>query len=182
MDNGASSYRRFLNGDEKAFDEIMEELFFGLVFFVDRYVHDVHAAEDIAMDAVSDLFVHRHRYNFKVSLKTYLYMLGKSRALNYLKKRKRERTADLSEANGKEDEENDLETTVLSDERSQKINEALAHLPDEMRRAVHLVYLEGMTYADAAKVMGMKSKQIDNLLCRAKKDLRAILGEGGEYL
>ena len=49
MDNGASSYRRFLEGDESAFDEIMKELFDGLVFFIDRYVHDIHAAEDIAI-------------------------------------------------------------------------------------------------------------------------------------
>ena len=33
MDNGASSYRRFLDGDESAFNEIMEELFRSLVFF-----------------------------------------------------------------------------------------------------------------------------------------------------
>lgn len=46
MDNGASSYRRFLEGDESAFDEIMKELFDGLVFFIDRYVHDIHAVED----------------------------------------------------------------------------------------------------------------------------------------
>ena len=39
MDDGASSYRRFLNGEEDAFDEIMEQLFHGLVCFIDRYVH-----------------------------------------------------------------------------------------------------------------------------------------------
>ena len=44
MDNGACSYRRFLDGDESAFDDIMEELFRSLVFFIDRYVHDIHAA------------------------------------------------------------------------------------------------------------------------------------------
>ena len=70
MDNGASSYRRFLDGDESAFDEIMKELFDNLVFFIDRYVHDVHAAEDIAIDTFSDLVVNRRRYNFKVTLKT----------------------------------------------------------------------------------------------------------------
>lgn len=55
MDNGASSYRRFLDGDESAFNEIMEELFRSLVFFINGYVHDIHAAEDIAIDAFSDL-------------------------------------------------------------------------------------------------------------------------------
>ena len=85
MDNGASSYRRFLDGEESAFDDIMKELFRSLVFFIDRYVHDVHAAEDIAIDAFSDLVVHKHRYNFKVTLKTYLFMIGRSRALDYSK-------------------------------------------------------------------------------------------------
>ena len=88
MDNGASSYRRFLDGDESAFDDIMKELFCGLIFFIDRYVHDFHVAEDIAMDVFSDLLVHRRRYNFKVTLKTYLYMLGRSRALDYLRRHK----------------------------------------------------------------------------------------------
>ena len=88
MDNGASSYRRFLDGDESAFGDIMRELFRGLVFFIDGFVHDAHAAEDIAIDTFSDLVVHKHRYNFKVSLKTYLYMVGRSRALDYIKHRK----------------------------------------------------------------------------------------------
>lgn len=34
MDNGASSYRRFLDGDESAFNEIMESLFRSLAFFI----------------------------------------------------------------------------------------------------------------------------------------------------
>ena len=76
MDAAANSYRRFLDGDESAFEEIMQELFCGLVFFINGFVHDPHAAEDIAIDAFSDLVVHRHRYNFRVSLKTYLYMVG----------------------------------------------------------------------------------------------------------
>ena len=70
MDTGADSYRRFLDGEESAFEDIMRELFHGLVFFINGFVHDVHAAEDIAIDTFSDLVVHRHRYNFKVSLKT----------------------------------------------------------------------------------------------------------------
>ena len=100
MDNGASSYRRFLDGDENAFGELMKELFHGLVFFINGFVHDPHAAEDIAIDVFSDLVVHKHRYNFKVSLKTYLYMLGRSRALDYLRHRKVLDLVALSEAHG----------------------------------------------------------------------------------
>ena len=70
MDNGARSYRRFLDGDERAFDEILTQYFDGLTFFINRYLHDVHASEDIAIDVLLQLIIHPHRYNFKTSLKT----------------------------------------------------------------------------------------------------------------
>ena len=182
MDNGASSYRRFLDGDESAFGELMKELFRGLVFFIDGFVHDTHAAEDIAIDTFADLVVHRHRYNFKVSLKTYLYMVGRSRALDYLKHRKVIDFVELSEAQGVTDEAAALERLVLADARKRLIHGAVAKLPENMRVAVHLVYFDEMTYEEAAKVMKKSRKQVDNLLYRAKKELRAILGEDGEQL
>ena len=182
MDNGASSYRRFLNGDESAFDEIMKELFDNLVFFIDRYVHDIHAAEDIAIDAFSDLVVNKHRYNFKVTLKTYLFMLGRSRALNYIKHRKVINFVELTEADNISAEQETLEEIILADERMRVVNNALNSLPDDMRVVIHLVYFEDLTYDEAAKVMKKNRKQVDNLLYRAKKELRIILGKDGELL
>ena len=182
MDNGASSYRRFLDGDESAFDEIMKEYFDNLVFFIDRFVHDIHAAEDIAIDAFSDLVVNKHRYNFKVTLKTYLFMLGRSRALNYIKHCKVIDFVELSEADNTPSEQETLEEIVLADERKRVVNNALASLPDDMRVVIHLIYFEELTYDEAAKVMKKNRKQVDNLLYRAKKELRIILGKDGELL
>ena len=182
MDNGASSYRRFLDGDESAFDEIMKELFDNLVFFIDRYVHDIHAAEDIAIDAFSDLVVNKHRYNFKVTLKTYLFMLGRSRALNYIKHRKVIDFVELTEADKASPEQETLEEIVLADERKRVVNNALNALPDDMRVVIHLIYFEDLSYDEAAKVMKKNRKQVDNLLYRAKKELRIILGKDGELL
>lgn len=182
MDNGASSYRRFLDGDESAFDEIMKELFDNLVFFIDRFVHDIHAAEDIAIDAFSDLVVNKHRYNFKVTLKTYLFMLGRSRALNYIKHRKVIDFVELAEADKASSEQETLEELVLADERKCVVNNALNALPDDMRVVIHLIYFEDLSYDEAAKVMKKNRKQVDNLLYRAKKELRIILGKDGELL
>jgi len=181
MDNGASSYRRFLDGDESAFNDIMEQLFYGLVFFINGYVHSLHTAEDIAIDTFSDLIVHRNRYNFKVSLKTYIYMLGRNRALDYIKHSKVLNFVELSEAKNINDEKN-LEEIVLASERKRAVNEAVLKLPEDMRVVIHLIYFEEMTYAQAALVMKKKEKQIDNLLYRAKKELRIILGKDGDLL
>ena len=182
MDHGASSYRRFLDGDESAFDSIMEELFYPLVYFIDRYLQDTSAAEDIAMDVFSELIVHQHRYNFKVSLKTYLFMLGRSRALDALRHRKVLRFVELKEALGIPDDGAALEELVITDERHRLVHNALGQLPEAMREAVHLIYFEDFSYEDAARVMKKNRKQVDNLLYRAKKELRIILGKDGERI
>ena len=181
MDNGASSYRRFLDGEESAFDEIMQGLFHNLVFFIDQYVHDIPAAEDLAIDAFSDLIVHKHRYNFKVSLKTYLFMIGRSRALDYLKHKKVLEMISFSET-GEPADEKELEAEILADERKRALHGAIQKLPLEMQTVIHLVYFEELSYEEAAMVMKKKKKQIDNLLYRAKKELRLLLEAEGDAL
>ena len=95
--SGEDKYRLFLNGDEDAFEGIMREYFDGLIFFINRYVNDPHTAEDIAIDVFAYIAENRRKYNFKVSLKTYIYMIGKSRALNLIKHRKRHAAEELHE-------------------------------------------------------------------------------------
>ena len=145
-------------------------------------MRNADVAEDIAIDMFVQLLVHRHRYNFKTSLKTYLYMVGRSRALDYIKHRKTINFVELSEAQTREDDTQALEDILLADQRKRLIHTALLQLPEDMRVVIHLIYFEGMTYQEAAKVMKKKPKQVDNLLYRGKKELRIILGEDGEQL
>ncbi len=176
MDNGACSYRRYLDGDEAAFDEIMNLLFDNLVFFINRYVHDWFAAEDIAMDTFADLIVHKNRYDFRVSLKTYVFMVGRSRALNYLKRRKHRATASLEDV-AVQTADIRADEAFLQAEDKQLLDAALETLPADMRAAVHLVYFEALSYEETARVMRKNTKQIDNLLYRAKKELRVSIGK-----
>ena len=156
MDNGASSYRRFLEGDESAFDEILDLYRENLIFFINRFVRDPAAAEDLAIDAFLELLVHKNRYNFKTSLKTYLFMIGRSRALDYLRHRGKWKFEELSVVKCEEDDGSFLEEHLLAEERSRIVSAALDTLPEEMRAAVHLVYFEGLSYEDTAKVMKNK--------------------------
>ena len=102
--SGEDKYRLFLGGDEDAFEGIMREYFDGLIFFINRYVNDPHTAEDIAIDVFAYIAENRRKYNFKVSLKTYIYMIGKSRALNLIKHRKRHSAEELHEYISAEEE------------------------------------------------------------------------------
>ena len=89
---------------------------------------------------------------------------------------------ELSEAHAVADEAAALEEMVLADDRKRLVNAAIAKLSEDMRVVVHLIYFEEMTYEEAAKVMKKNRKQIDNLLYRAKKELRTILGEEGAQI
>ena len=182
MDNGASSYRRYLDGDEAAFDELLGLYRDSLTFFINRYVHDLDAAEDLAIDTFLHLIVHRGRYNFRTPLKAYLFMIGRSRALDYLKHRKKLTMVELSRAENELPKGPSLEEILLRDERKRTLNRALSQLPEQMQTAVHLVYFEDLSYEDAARVMKKNKKQIANLLYRSKEKLRAILGKDGALL
>lgn len=175
MDHGASSYRRYLRGDEDAFAEIVKEYFDHLVFFLQRYVGDFSAAEDIAMDVFAWIIVHKNRYNFSVSLKTYLFMLGRSRALDYIKRRNKLQTVELSELAAVADDAPSLEETLLADERKRAVHKALECLNEEMRLVIHLTYFEDLSAEEAGKVLKKNRKQVYNLLYRAKNALRTTL-------
>ena len=69
---------------------------------------------------------------------------------------------------------------ILLDEKKNMVNSAVSKLPEKMRIVVHLIYFEEMSYEETAKVMKKSKKQVDNLLYRAKKELRTILGKDGE--
>ncbi|MBQ7688955.1 MAG: RNA polymerase sigma factor [Clostridia bacterium] len=176
MDSDAEYYRRFLDGDKNAFRSIIEDLRDGLTFFVDRYVHDYAAAEDIAVDCFADLLIHRHKYRFNVSLKTYLYMCGRSRALDHLKHNRVLRLLPEEALDNVTDEKNPEEICIDNEER-RRLHEAIDLLQPDMRAAVHLVYFDGFSYDEAARVMKKNRKQIDNLLFRAKKELKTVLRE-----
>ena len=95
MDNGAGSYRRFLAGDDNAFAEIIREYRDGLILYINSFVSNITEAEDLAEDTFIKLVTKRPRYNGKASFRTWLYTIGRTLALDYLRRR-------LSAQGGKE--------------------------------------------------------------------------------
>lgn len=170
-------YRRYLQGDQEAFGNIVMAYFDHLVFFLNRYVQDPAAAEDLALDVFAALVASPKRYNFRSSLKTYLFMMGRCRALDYIKHRDKLRMEPLSQAAHVPSSELSPEELLLADDRKRALNRALEQLDTEMRLVVHLVYFENLSCEDAARVLKKNRKQAYNLLYRAKTTLRGMLQE-----
>ena len=175
MELDKERYRRYLQGDQEAFAEIVMEYFDRLVFFLDRYVQNPAAAEDLALDVFAALVASPKRYNFRSSLKSYLFMMGRCRALDYIKHRDKLRMEPLSQADNVASDTLTPEELVLADSKNQALNRALGQLEANMRLVVHLVYFEDLSCEEAAKVLKKNRKQVYNLLYRAKVTLRSIL-------
>ena len=128
---------------------------------------------------MTELVIHPGRFGFRSSLKTWLFAIGRHKALSWLRKRQR---LDFSPPDENAADEDSLEREVLENERKLRLAEGMKRLPEEMRTAVHLVYIEGMSYDEAARILKKNRKQVDNLLSRAKKELRSKLGEEAKEL
>lgn len=180
LDHGAECWRRYLDGDESGFDELIKTHRDSLTFFLLRYVHDESIAEDLCIDTFMELLLHKRRYNFKIPLKNYLFMVARSRAIDYLRHANRFTTVELSEAENETASGDTPEEILLKNEQSRALSRAMQALPDEMQIAMHLVYLEELSYKETAKIMKLTPKQVDNLLTRAKSALRTTLSKEGD--
>lgn len=180
MGYGESSYRRYLAGDESAFDEILELYKDNLIFFLCRFVGSVSIAEEIAADCFALLIAQPDKYDFSVSLKTWLFTVGKNRATDYLRRQSRWRILPLEEAVAQPgSDEDDPEAIFLQKERERILYRAMGRLKSDYRAALHLVYFEELSYEEAGQILHKSKKQIENLVYRGKNALRADLEKEG---
>ncbi len=177
MDNGKELYDCFLSrGDQEAFAELMLRYKDGLIGFIYRFVRRLDVAEDLSQDVFVTLLLRCRRFEGEATLKTYLYTVGRNRAVDWLRKNRR---VILSErANDRQDEEAaEVEEHLLKTEGHRMLHRAMQTLPADYGEVLHLLYFEDLSYKEAAKVMKKTEKQIENLAYRARKALKVTLGK-----
>ncbi|MBQ9314555.1 MAG: RNA polymerase sigma factor [Clostridia bacterium] len=174
MDNGASSYRRFLEGDEKALNEIVEMYGDNLMFFINGFVNNITLAEDIMEDTFMELIVHKHLFRGESSFKTYLFKIGRNKALNALKKNKVLVCFDKDI-----EDEARLEDLIIKNDKAKHIREAMKKINGVYAQVIHLLYFESMSYEEIGKVLKKNNKQVKNLAYRARNSLKEVLEKEG---
>ena len=178
MDNGASSYRRFIDGDKSAFEEIVDLYREPLIFFIYRYTGDLETAEDLAEDVFVELIIHPDRYRFRSSLRTYIFTIGRNKAVDYIRKHSRLTLVGEESLEELTDLES-LEDHVVRSEEMRQLSRALGQVSEDYRMALHLVYLADLSYDEAGAVMKKSRKQVENLVYRGKNAVRAVLEKEG---
>ena len=179
MDNGASSYRRFLEGDDDGIVQIIKEHKDGLMLYLNSFVLNIHLAEDLTEDTFVKLIANRPRFSGKSTFKTWLYAIGRNVALDYLRKNAKLPTVSAEEAMVLISDEADIALNYLRTERKIQVHNAMKRLNNEYRQVLYLVYFEEFQNQQVASVMGKSKKQIENLVYRAKLSLKSELEKEG---
>ncbi len=179
MDNGASSYRRFLNGDDGGLVEIIRDYKDGLTLYLNGFVHNIFVAEELMEEVFFKLATKKPRFFGNRSFKTWLYTIGRNVAIDELRRRKRISDAPIEDYEHCLVEEESVEAAYLREEQKITVQKALRALKAEYRQVLFLVYFEGFSGGEAAAVMGKSKHQTENLIYRAKIALKAELDKEG---
>ncbi|MCM1165243.1 MAG: RNA polymerase sigma factor [Lachnospiraceae bacterium] len=179
MDNGASSYRRFLAGDESGIVEIIRDYKDGLILYLNGYTKNIHIAEELMEDTFVKLVVKKPRFSDKFSFKTWLYTIGRNAAIDWLRHNSRSAETPFEELEETLADEEDLEEAYLREERRIAVHRALDRLKEEYRQALYLSFFEDMSNAEVAKVMSKSKRQVENLIYRGKQSLKSELEKEG---
>lgn len=171
-------YRRFLTGEQTAYDQLMIRHGDNLTFYLYGYLHDWQDAEDQMIEAFARIMVKKPRIS-DGSFKAYLYKTGRNLAYRYHSKT--HKAAEFSFEEYDIDIETDelTEKLLISEEQRKILRLCLERIDPELKEALWLVYFEDMSYKAAAHIMGVNEKKIDHLLSKGKKVMREELKKEG---
>ncbi len=178
MDNGASSYLRFLNGNEEGFVDMIREYKDGLMLFINSIIGDIHISEEAADDVFMKLYIDKPKYKGEYSFKTWLYAMGKNSAIDYLRKIRRKTYTPIEDYYYMCDEA-DIEAEYIKNEENLSISQVIRGLKREYSQVLFLKYFENLNNVEIAEIMGKSQRQISDLIYRAKASLKKELERRG---
>lgn len=176
--NDITLYQRFLSGDDSGLQRLMERYGNSLTLYIDGYLHDIHEAEDLMIEAFAYFVAKRPRLRDD-GFRAYLYKSARHLALRCLQKKRRKQLFSFDDLEQEPESDVLLETLVQTDERNRILWRCMDELAPAYREALYLVYFEGMRHAEAAAVMRKNEKQIADLVYRGRASLRKTLEREG---
>lgn len=178
MEKDEALYDAYLAGDGNALRTLMERHGNALTLYISGYIHSIHEAEDLMIEAFSRMVNAKPRL-VQNGFKAYLYKTARNLALRHAEKRRRHCCFSLESLEDEPESGLLVEAVLQTEEQNRILHQCMEKLNPDYCEALYLLYFENMSYAQAAQVMGKTTKQIDHLLERGKKALRVFLEQEG---
>ena len=171
-------YNDYLNGEKEAFEILYNKYKNKIEYFIYNIVKDYQKAEDIAQETF--IYVIQHQMRENSSFKYYIYLVARSKALNYINvEKRRNEITEKYFANDNEQIEKDVLDIITAEESKKELLESIELLDERYKNAIYLVNIEGLSYEETSKILGETLQNTKNLIHRGKKQLRKILLKKG---
>jgi RNA polymerase sigma-70 factor (ECF subfamily) len=176
----------FLNGEERAFTELVERYQTRLLNFIYRTIGDREKAEDLVQEVFIRVYRHLHRFDRSKKFSTWIYTIASNLAKNELRNRSRNPLV-LFQAVTKnwQDEERPLQFEDFGNRPDdlyrkrdirEKVEEAVEKLPEHHRNVFVLRELEGKSYEEIAEITNTNLGTVKSRLNRARNSFAEIIG------
>jgi RNA polymerase sigma-70 factor, ECF subfamily len=180
---------RAQRGDKQAFELLVEKYQRKLARLLSRFIRDPAEVEDVTQEAFIKAYRALPAFRGDSAFYTWLYRIGINTAKNYLmamgRRAPTSTEVEADEAEGFEEGEqlrdiNTPESVLLSNEIAETVNATIEGLPEELRRAIQMREIEGMSYEDIAQAMDCPIGTVRSRIFRAREaiaeQLRPLLG------
>ena len=169
---------RAQQGDRQAFNLLVEKYQRKLARLLSRFIRDPAEVEDVTQEAFIKAYRALPAFRGDSAFYTWLYRIGINTAKNYLmalgRRAPTSTEVGAEEAEGFEEGEqlrdiNTPESVLLSNEIAATVNSTIEQLPEELRRAIQMRELEGMSYEDIAQAMDCPIGTVRSRIFRARE-------------
>ena len=182
---------RAQSGDKLAFGLLVEKYQRKLARLLSRFIRDPAEVEDVTQEAFIKAYRALPAFRGDSAFYTWLYRIGINTAKNYLmamgRRAPTSTEVEAEEAEGFEEGEqlrdiNTPESVLLSNEIAETVNATIEALPEELRKAIQMREIEGMSYEDIAQAMDCPIGTVRSRIFRAREaiaeQLRPLLDTG----
>ncbi|ALS59003.1 RNA polymerase sigma factor RpoE [Pandoraea pneumonica] len=175
---------RVQKGDKAAFELLVAKYHRKIIRLVSRLVRDHAEVEDVTQEAFIKAYRALPQFRGESAFYTWLYRIAVNTAKNHLATQGR-RAPTSTEANAEEAETfaeadqlrdiNTPESMLMSKQIAQTVNAAMEALPDELRTAITLREIEGLSYEEIAEAMGCPIGTVRSRIFRAREAIASRL-------
>jgi RNA polymerase sigma-70 factor (ECF subfamily) len=169
---------RAQQGDKQAFNLLVGKYQRKLTRLLSRFIRDQAEVEDVTQEAFIKAYRALPAFRGDSAFYTWLYRIGINTAKNYLmamgRRAPTSTEVEAEDAEGFEEGEqlrdiNTPESVLLSNEIAETVNSTIEQLPEELRRAIQMRELEGMSYEDIAQAMDCPIGTVRSRIFRARE-------------
>jgi RNA polymerase sigma-70 factor (ECF subfamily) len=184
-DPDAALMLRVKQGDAAAFTELVEKYKQPVINMIYRILRDATEAEDLTQNVFIQVYKSADRYRITAKFSTWLFTIARNLCLNEIRRRSRHPADSLEASHPQHDDLpsqqfEDKKTSgptdkMLHSELEEKIELALADLPENQRTAILLCRQDELSYEEIAKVLGCSLSATKSLIHRGRETLKEKL-------